>query len=372
MLPENNVTKIKLDCLTSIRGIAAWWVVFYHFQGIMAHHTPSWVLKVFSNGYLAVDLFFILSGFVLFLTYYEQIIHLNKSNFIEFYFRFLIKRISRIYPLHILILFLYLSIPVSFFLTDRTYHGLKYSPESFLYNILLIQNWLLIDNLTWNIPSWSISAEWFSYLLFPVFGKIFIQYISNKVKIFICSIVLVVLIFSIYESLGATSLGSSIQQIGPARCLLQFLFGGILLIFYKNYPLILSDWRTNYVLLLLFGGGIFAFAFIGIPNYYVMTIVFGALILFLSKNPWITGSLLNWRPLVFIGEISYSTYMWHFLLRDWFKLLFVDDSSYTQALYILSLIIVLFIISIASYYLIEKPAQLYVVKFGDKLLVGAK
>ena len=60
----------NIDALTGIRGIAAWMVVVYHFRTLMPAADSSNVLRLFDHGYLAVDLFFILSGLVLYISYY--------------------------------------------------------------------------------------------------------------------------------------------------------------------------------------------------------------------------------------------------------------------------------------------------------------
>jgi peptidoglycan/LPS O-acetylase OafA/YrhL len=59
---------VKLNQLAGLRGICAWWVVFYHSLHLMNDTVPMPVKIFIAHGYLAVDLFFLLSGFVIFLS----------------------------------------------------------------------------------------------------------------------------------------------------------------------------------------------------------------------------------------------------------------------------------------------------------------
>ena len=88
-----------IPALTSIRGIAAWWVVLYHFREHLPSGCPEWLLALTAHGYLAVDLFFILSGFVLALNYAESLPG-DLAGATGFYRL----RFARIYPLHFVIL----------------------------------------------------------------------------------------------------------------------------------------------------------------------------------------------------------------------------------------------------------------------------
>jgi peptidoglycan/LPS O-acetylase OafA/YrhL len=96
----------QLQSLTSLRGLAALWVVFYHYSAI---YFPRLDIGDYSNliakGYLAVDLFFMLSGFVMTHVYYRAFSESITQN----YRNFLVARVARLYPLHLLVLFLFLA-----------------------------------------------------------------------------------------------------------------------------------------------------------------------------------------------------------------------------------------------------------------------
>src|SRR5215469_7884291 len=90
----------NIRALTSIRGMAAWWVVLYHFREYIPGIAGTVWIRVMAHGYLAVDLFFVLSGFVIGLNYasYFQVLRLNHIC------KFLWLRLARIYPLHFIML----------------------------------------------------------------------------------------------------------------------------------------------------------------------------------------------------------------------------------------------------------------------------
>jgi peptidoglycan/LPS O-acetylase OafA/YrhL len=85
-----------LDALTGIRGIAAWGVVLYHIRLSLTGLLPAPVIAVFAKGYLAVDLFFILSGFVIWYNYAARIADGGAGAARLFLWR----RFARVWPLH--------------------------------------------------------------------------------------------------------------------------------------------------------------------------------------------------------------------------------------------------------------------------------
>jgi len=159
-----------MSFLTSLRGLAAILVVLYH-----ASYNVDWpeghLLKlVFSQGFLAVDFFFVLSGFIIAYTYSDRFSEFTWSN----YRVFLWKRFARIYPLHLFVMLLFVSITVVIFITGRPPDSRWYPVDGFFFKVLLIDAWWTGYATTWNVPSWSISAEWFVYLTFPCLLRPFV------------------------------------------------------------------------------------------------------------------------------------------------------------------------------------------------------
>lgn len=156
--------RTRYGVLDTYRFLAALGVVFYHFEGHLSpfRPQPSDVLERFQT---FVDFFFVLSGFVLMHTYADRVRALPD------YRDFLRKRLARIYPLHLATLAVCTAIALVVALRhvivrDPSFFDVSQLPE----NLLLIHAWGTTDRPGLNFASWSISAEFFVYLLFPLFA----------------------------------------------------------------------------------------------------------------------------------------------------------------------------------------------------------
>ena len=150
-----------LSNLTPLRGIAALWVVVFHFSEIVAKFVSTDRSLLLSKGYLMVDLFFIMSGFIICHVYQENF----QSGFSGYNFRrFIVARFARVYPLHFITLLLSIAIFVPMFGWDPLFDN----PRAIPTNLLLIHSFGIHKLFNWNVPSWSISAEWWAYMVFPL------------------------------------------------------------------------------------------------------------------------------------------------------------------------------------------------------------
>ena len=158
----------NFDGLTGLRAIAAAWVIAFHyrigpFQPLGAEH----ILPILGYGYLGVDLFFILSGFVIWHAHCRDFAQPKVQNLV----RFLCLRVARLYPVHLftlgLLAFLLWFAPQ---FGDPPLNPSNYTGRQFLLQLALVQSWGFSDHLSWNYPSWSVSAEWFCYLCVLVVG----------------------------------------------------------------------------------------------------------------------------------------------------------------------------------------------------------
>ena len=168
-----------INNLTALRGVASLMIVVMHFHLWYGEIVPD-VFDAFINKfYLMVDLFFILSGFVM--CYVYQDMFAQKVNFAK-YKHFLWLRLARIYPLHFMTLLAHVCLLAVHVSTD-TFSSLD-PLRQFTYQVSAIPMQLFfMDSLgffnfaTWNTPAWSLSAEWWSYVLFPI-----IFYITIKLR----------------------------------------------------------------------------------------------------------------------------------------------------------------------------------------------
>ncbi|WP_165222059.1 acyltransferase family protein [Affinirhizobium pseudoryzae] len=176
------------------RFVFALLIAIKHFDGFAA---PP-------KAYLAVDFFFILSGFVLSVAYVDKF----KSK--DFYMNFITDRISRIYPLHILTLFALIPIHILYYITSGgkiLESGWSYQDGifyTFVLNVLLIQNVGVNSSVSWNAPSWSISVEMFVNLFL---GLILIAVVHKRIVwpfLIAVPIACYAIIFSQFGSLAVT------------------------------------------------------------------------------------------------------------------------------------------------------------------------
>ena len=156
-----------IDPLTGIRGLAATWVVLYHFLPDLEALLPASAIAspFLGQGHFAVPMFFVLSGFLLTYRYRESFCDgLDGSTLLTFWGR----RLARVYPLHLTTLLVVLAMVIVARLMGLTISERGYGARDLVLNLLLVQTWVPHFQLNWNYPSWSISSEWFAYLFFPV------------------------------------------------------------------------------------------------------------------------------------------------------------------------------------------------------------
>ncbi|MGM9472062.1 acyltransferase family protein [Pseudarthrobacter sp. YS3] len=162
----------QVHALTGVRIIAAMWVVLFHVRGNIASEFP-WlddiIGPVVAHGELGVDLFFALSGYVLALNYGERMgWRLDHKATVKFWWA----RLARVWPAYAFML-VFAAIWHGLLLarqSDDPVDVRDYGVGSFMRQLTLVVQWTEpgFDRLTWNGAAWSVSAEAFAYLLFPV------------------------------------------------------------------------------------------------------------------------------------------------------------------------------------------------------------
>jgi peptidoglycan/LPS O-acetylase OafA/YrhL len=160
----------EIKALTGLRVVAAVWVVLFHFRPMVNDASPDFrdtLSPVLNCGAQGVDLFFILSGFVLAYNYLDR---MGKSWSTRETLHFLWLRLARVWPVYLLTLHL-----AVLWIIFTLHVGRVPSPDvakltaiSYVRQVLLVQLWFepFFDGTSWDGPAWSISAEWLAYLLF--------------------------------------------------------------------------------------------------------------------------------------------------------------------------------------------------------------
>lgn len=335
-----------LASLTGARGIAAWLVVLYHIR-LSIDGLPDSVEGALSRGYLAVDFFFLLSGFVIWLAYHERFRTLGLSAAPDF----LRRRVARIWPLHAFLLLCAVLLAGLLLATGRP--APHYPFAELPLHLLLVQNWGFTDALTWNDPAWSISVEAFAYLLFvPLVLAVDWRRVPAP-AILAAMAALFVLLAATMAAGGADDLGDQVPRFGLLRGAIGFAAGTMVAALWER-------WHGNRVALV---ASIAALAVAGIvlasgaSELIAVPPLFAALLMSLALVDGVRGNPLAMRLPVWLGEISYATYLGHFLLWQAFKLAFVADPMAVPPSLIALYLALVLASSAILYRSIERPAQ---------------
>lgn len=344
--------RAELRALTSVRGIAAWFVVLYHIRLSIAGLPASWV-AMFAKGYLAVDFFFLLSGFVIWLTWGARL----REGGWRAVPAFLQKRVARIWPLHLFVLAGAVALALLLAATGRA-NPADYPFGELPLHLFLLQNWGFTDRLAWNDPSWSISAELGAYLLFPLLAFAVDWRRVPTPAILAAIAALLILLHALMANGGALTLGHDIARFGLRRCVLEFASGtavAALWLRWRDRP-VLPAWSAVAVAALFLAG----WASGTVPETLAIPAAFAAVLLALALTAGARGNPLEIAPLHYLGEISYATYLGHFMLFVVFKMALVDDAHAIPPVLIALYLAMVLGCSVALYHLVERPAQQWI------------
>jgi len=292
----------KIRFLESIRGISALVVLLFHLKDT----TNSLLIHNFLilNGKIFVDFFFVLSGFVIAHNYSSKI-----YTFIDL-LKFKFKRFLRLYPLHILTLIIFVLIEwTKYFLSINL--GILSSSEpfsinnidSFIHNLFLTHAFLSINSF--NIPSWSISVEFYTYLLF----SLIILFIKNK-NMCLFFFIGISLSSFLYIILGSGTITSMENEDGFIRCCFSFFLGSTIFSLQSFFSI--KKKLANYLILFFLSLMIIA---LFMNNNFIGILTFAIIIsISVKEEENYFVKILNFKPLVYLGSISYGIYMFHFLV----------------------------------------------------------
>ncbi len=320
--------KQYIHSLTPLRGIAALLVLVYHYHIFIAPITTPGHDALITRWYIMVDFFFILSGFIITHVYQKKF----ETGFQWPVFKkFMLARFARLYPLHILTL-IFMVLIYLLFKTTGTFDSLSpyskvaFNLEAISHNILLTQSLGFLSEPTWNTPSWSISAEWWTYLLFPLLVLIF-----NPKKQWIKWAALIVVILGYLSIMfyfqpqqyqlraldfeGISTLPNTIDvMVGSSllRCICGFILGVLVYHAYSARTALQLVSRSSFFVIITLIT-LLGWHFSLLPD-LVSVLLFALIILSASYNDGKIKQILNRRSLQFLGEISYSVYMIHFPL----------------------------------------------------------
>jgi peptidoglycan/LPS O-acetylase OafA/YrhL len=366
----------QIGALTSLRGIAALIVVVHHFAYYTLPQTGKFVSSYshfFKNGYLCVDFFFILSGFIMAHVYandfYGQV---NKSD----YWKYLRARFARIYPLHLFTLLVLVGLEFIKMIAGSSHAFTdKFNLTALFANVFLLQAFdlncppLFWCSTYWNEPAWSISVEFIIYVIFP-FILYFILRLKPRSDLIACVGTLIALFLLIKFTRG--NLDSIIGLPSIFRCSLEASMGVITYkihqrINYQNQVIpmavkaiaivwilgVMHSWTDNYR---------------GIHDWLILPAC-ALLILAMSNRSYpASAKILNSRILIYLGTISYSIYMVHWCLSELLKTIWLSrlEANFGRGLSLVqcSTGLILFLLTTIAtaaitYQFIEVPMRTY-------------
>jgi len=297
-----------LKPLTSLRFIAAFWVLLYHFKDHLGLGMGQFGLV--ADGYLGVDLFFTLSGFILahvYLTSFEG----GRFG----YGGFLKNRIARVYPMHLAAL---AAMLVLFAGATAMGAGVG-SPDAFKWSdlpahLFMVHAWGTTAAVGWNFPSWSISAEWAAYLLFPLIAALALKAQRWAGAFAIGALALCLLSFVVLDNLSAVLPGvgqnfsQMTAQIGALRILPSFLLGVALYAFGRNHA---APKSWAWPIVCVSAGWIVAVTSFGWWEGLVWFGLAGLLYGLAETSRHGVDAPMSSRAVVFLGAASYALYMIH-------------------------------------------------------------
>jgi peptidoglycan/LPS O-acetylase OafA/YrhL len=290
--------------LEGLRGIAALMVALYH-------GWDSAITGPLHGGWLSVDLFFVISGFVMVHVYRDQLATGTQVA------SFALRRFGRLYPLHLVTLFAFIGCEMVLQLAKpvATIFGKGTNPANFD----LVEGWSLVSNLlllngftqaggrAYNVPSWSISTEIWTYALFA--ATVFLLHGRKRI---LAWALLAIFALACWLLIPPTKVGQGADNL--CRCVYGFFLGAML-------PMLRAKMNPSareLVLLQALGAVATVLAFYAADRWaqvkFAAPVGFALLVLSVSFGRGPLDAFLRLRPLQRLGLLSYSVYMVHYPL----------------------------------------------------------
>ena len=333
--------------LDGLRAVAIFGVIIYHAK---IYFTSEPFLK---GGFLGVDLFFVISGYLMTSIIYEQ----SKNNNFSFK-KFILKRIRRIFPAILFICivslpFIYFHImPKDLIEQIKSILSSIFFFSNFFYSYISQEYAAESSLLKPFIHTWSLSVEMQFYVILPL---IIVLVIKKDLSLFKTFLILIIIFFicSLFSNIYFQDLNfyNSISRLW------EFLFGGLVyLIQKKNFKINQNNSFINSLIILSFFTIIFYFIIFDTDLFFktwlLIPFVFCSGILIFFKENNLMNKLFNLNLISYIGKISYSLYLTHFPIFAFSRITDFTKGNFEKKIYLGILII---LVSIILYKFIETP-----------------
>jgi peptidoglycan/LPS O-acetylase OafA/YrhL len=367
------VTQKYFQNINSLRAVACITVILFH-SDIERILRENKLFNPFKSGAYGVDLFFVLSGFLITTILFREYSNTSTINIVNFYKR----RLLRLYPP--------IVIAVSVFLVPYLFFNFRTAISNIFFTITYTGDVVML--FRYLIPyfeyplifghCWSLAIEEQYYLFFPVTFLILLKYLTRKKKAdFVSTFIIFNVLFVLLIVISTIILQSHFYKFFLWRFFEIFFGVYVALIFSNEYNANFTESRTGQAVVnfieysfsskfALFLSILLFFYFVStggfsIPynlNYYAFTIISSVLIVhaaFDYSNYF--SNILSNKVLRYFGKISYGMYLYHFPIFKFYHILnFPKATTLSGAILVECLRIpVIIIFSILSYELVEKP-----------------
>lgn len=339
--------KPRIESIDSIRGVAACIVAFVwhyqHFQPISKYPFASIFVFSYEYGWLMVELFFIVSGFMMSYQYKDNILGRRIS-----FFEYCKKKFYHLWPLMFVTLLVVTAQEFMYqMINGETFVYGSFDLYHFILNILLIQNGWIDNTYSFNGPAWCISIELLCYLVF--------WFVIKKTKE---ETLLVKYLLLIIVGIGVCQKGLDLPllNISTARGLIGFFVGSILYEIYMGCKVKRNFFNAllgivlcvTYIITRLCG-----YTWIGNVHFF-FALFCAPMIIWLAVDWKPLRWLLECKPLVFLGKCSVHIYLWHFPVQCMFKIVETYNEwsiNYSSKKIFLLYILLSLMVSVVSFYI---------------------
>ncbi len=355
--------KPLMPALAGLRGVGALWVVASHMQITLTSTNPG-IRHLMWHGWLAVDFFFMLSGFVISYVYLERF---ATPQSLKNMGSFLWARFIRIYPATVVVLCC-LWLPC--FLTLKYLH-FDIDPEiitkqGFILQVLLLNGLGFIDGGGWNGPSWALSSEFVLYCGFP-FIALYIVRLKSKVVLWVHLALVLATVIGIALVLYHGNKFMLARQYTLIRAFSEFIMGCLLYKIFSQKSTASKTWlenpfMRNWAGLVSLGVIVIMSVVVVHPFWRFLYLIFFGIIILSAAQPGVLFTKLFSNPIMQkIGTLSFTLYLIHYFIlsinRSILKKFLVRDGVAVDIGFALISLVMIFAGSWLLYTYVEKPAK---------------
>ena len=289
----------RIDSMTGMRSLAAIWVILFH---SLAGKVDGFFGGFIDCGARGVDVFFVLSGFIMMHVYGRKLRDFAAATARDFYW----KRFAKIYPSHLAVLLGFVAVVAIGSLLHLNFDRAPYSLEKFLYQVFLLNGIGITDSGGWNFVSWTISSEFVAYLVFPLLAPL-IARLSTRQSM-AAAIGIIFLMFGLAYSINDGTTYFLPWNLTLSRILSEFLLGALTYKLYRH-PWLAASGRilapALFMAIAITAGLVKAPMLDG----YLVALFTLFIIALAHDTKSLFARSLQHPVLVYLGEISYSTYL---------------------------------------------------------------